>query len=177
MVKGLKTNLLGLPALQLMEKLCATEANDKDIMDQYPEVFTGLSTFGEGYEIKLKGEATPYALYAPRNIPIPLRQKVQQELNRMEKLGVIRKVSEPTPWCAGMVVAPKKSGAIRICVDLKPLNEEVWREIHPIPRVDDTLAQMAGAKILSQQWVLADTTVLKVAVINHIRNSLWSLLF
>ena len=68
----------------------------------------------------------------------------------MEKLGVIRKVSEPTPWCAGMVVAPKKSGAIRICVDLKPLNEEVLREIHPIPRVDDTLAQMVGAKIFSK---------------------------
>ncbi len=157
-----------------MEKLCATEANDKDIMDQYPEVFTGLSTFGEGYEIKLKGEATPYALYAPRNIPIPFRQNVQQELNRMEKLGVIRKVSEPTPWCADIVVTPS---VIQSCVDLKLLNEEVLREIHPIPRVDDTLAQMAGAKILSQQWVLADTTVLKVAVINHIRNSLWSLLF
>ncbi len=73
-----------------MEKLCAIEeANDKDIMDQYPEVFTGLGTFGEGYEIKLKGEATPYALYAPRNISIPFRQKAQQELNRMENIGVL----------------------------------------------------------------------------------------
>ncbi len=62
-IKGLKTNLLGLPAIITLQKLCATEeANDKDIMDQYPE-----------YEIKLKGEATPYVLYAARNIPIPLR--------------------------------------------------------------------------------------------------------
>ena len=36
-------------------------------------------------------------------------------------LGVIRKISEPTEWCAGMVVVPKKLGAIRICVDLKPV--------------------------------------------------------
>jgi len=49
-----------------------------------------------------------------------------------------------------MVEVPKKSGGIRICVDLnlKPLNEHVLREIHPIP-VDDTLALLAGAKVFS----------------------------
>ena len=93
--------------------------------------------------IKLRDNASPYAIYAPRNVPIPLRPKVQEELNRMKKIGVIRKVSQPTPWCAGMVVVPKKSGSIRICVDLKPLNECVLREVHPIPKVDDTLAQLA----------------------------------
>ena len=33
------------------------------------------------------------------------------------------KVDVLTPCCAGMVVAPKKSSAVRICVDLKPLNQ------------------------------------------------------
>ena len=37
----------------------------------------------------------------------------------METMGIISRVDEPTPWCAGMVVVPKKSGAIRICVDRK----------------------------------------------------------
>ena len=47
------------------------------------------------------------------------------------------------------MVVPKKTGTIRICVDLKPLNESVQREVHPLPAVDDTLAQMAGAKVFS----------------------------
>ena len=59
------------------------------------------------------------------------------------------KVDEPTPWCAGMVVVPKK-GAICICVDLKPLNENVLREVHPLPKVDETLAQMSGGKVFSK---------------------------
>ena len=63
---------------------------------------------------------------------------------------MISKVSEPTPWCAGMVVVPKKSGSVRICVDLKPLNQSVLREVHPLPKVDETLAQLAGAKIFSK---------------------------
>ena len=45
---------------------------------------------------------------------------------------------------------PKKAGVIRICVDLKPLNEHVLREVHPLPKVDDTLAQMTGAKVFSK---------------------------
>lgn len=56
----------------------------------------------------------------------------------------------PTEWCAGMVVVPKKQGSVRICVDLKPLNESVLREIHPLPTVEDLLAQMRGAKIFSK---------------------------
>ena len=68
----------------------------------------------------------------------------------MEALGVISKVKDPTPWCAGMVVVPKKTGAVRICVDFKPLDESVLREVHPIPRVDEALAQLAGATIFTE---------------------------
>ena len=70
----------------------------------------------------------------------------------METLGVISKVTEPTPWCAGMVIVPKRSGDVRICVDLKPLNESVLRETYPIPQVDETLAQLAGATFFSKLY-------------------------
>ena len=68
----------------------------------------------------------------------------------MEELGVISPVQEPTPWCAGMVTVPKPSGSVCICVDLKPLNESVMREIHPMPKVDITLAQLKGARVFSK---------------------------
>lgn len=42
----------------------------------------------------------------------------------------------------------KENGIIRICVDLKPLNENV-QEVHPLPIVEDALAQLNGAKIFS----------------------------
>ncbi len=45
----------------------------------------------------------------PRRIPLPLMGKVKEELHRMETLGVISRLEEPTDWCAGMVVVPKKS--------------------------------------------------------------------
>ena len=36
------------------------------------------------------------------------------------------------------------------CVDFRPLNESVLRDVHPLPRVDDTLAQLSGAKVFSK---------------------------
>ncbi len=41
-----------------------------------------------------------------------------------------------------MVVVPKSNGTVRICVNLKPLNKGVLREAHPIPTIDDILAQI-----------------------------------
>ena len=62
-------------------------------------------------------------------------------------MGVISRVHAPTEWCAGIVVVPKQSGNIRICVDLTKLNQNVCRERHILPSVDYTLAQLSNATV------------------------------
>ena len=130
---------------------------------------------GEAYEIKLKQNANPHAIYTPRQVPIPYRSKVKEELKRMEELGVISRVEEPTTWCSGMVAIPKKNGSVRICVDLRPLNRSVLREVYPLPKVDDLLAQLNGAKIFQQTGcqfrLLADTTDRRIETAHHLPNT------
>ena len=46
-----------------------------------------------------------------------------------------------------MVVVKKKNGGVRICIDLKPLNQYVLREHHPLLKVDDILGQLTGATV------------------------------
>ena len=153
-VDGLKTNLLGLPtitALNLAARIDAlTGVSEQDIPKQFPLLFKGLGKLGEEYHIQFKPEAKPFAIYTPRHVPLPLRDEVRKELDRMESLGVISRVDQPTPWCAGMVIGPKKNGAVRLCVDLKSLNTSVQREVHPLPTVDETLAQLSGATVFSK---------------------------
>lgn len=79
-----------------------------------------------------------------------MKDQVKDELDRMEAMGVIRKMEEPTEWCAGMVVVPKPIKKPRICVDLTRLNDSVCRERHILPAVDETLAQLEGAKVFSK---------------------------
>ena len=50
-------------------------------------------------------------------------------------------------WYGG---GSKKGKTVRICVDLKPLNTSALRETHPLPKIDDTLAQLTGAKVFSK---------------------------
>ena len=151
-MKGLRSNLLGFPAimsLELMARVGEAVVNTEkvDIVARYPKLFQGLGNLGEPYDIQLKPDPQPHALFTACNIPLPLRGKVQQELDRMESLGIISRVDAPTSWCEGMVVASKKNGDIRICVDFQPLNRWVLREVHPLPKVDKTLAQLSGAKV------------------------------
>ncbi len=98
----------------------------------------------------MEPSAEPQALSSPRRIPLPMRDKVHAELKRMEDMGVISKVTQPTPWCAGIVVVPKAKGKIRLCVDLTHLNKWVRRERHILLAVDQMLAMLAGAKVFTK---------------------------
>ena len=119
-------------------------------MDQFSRLLSGLGKLEGDYMIKLQEGAKPFALSTPRRVPVPLLKPVKEELKRMEKLGVIVRVNEPTNWCAGMVPVPKKNGKVRICMDLTRLNENVQRERHPLPAVDQVLAQLSGARVFSK---------------------------
>ena len=44
---------------------------------------------------------------------------------------------------------PKKIETTHICTDLTPLNGSAQHEVHPLPIVDDTITQLAGAKYLA----------------------------
>ena len=57
-------------------------------LDDYPELFKGLGCLPRTYHIELIDGATS-VVHSPRKIPVPQREKVAEELKRMEQLGVI----------------------------------------------------------------------------------------
>ena len=145
--------LLGAPAIEalgLAKRVCPVVKEEGQYREEFPSLFSGLGKLNEEYKIQLNKDAQPFALSTPHRVAIPLMPKVQEELKRMEKLGVIEKVEDPTEWCAGMVMVPKADGRVRICVDLTKLNESICRERHLLPAVDQTLAQLAGAKVFTK---------------------------
>ena len=122
-----------------------------DCQDQYPELCTGLGDMPDNYSMSLEETAEPFSIAYPRRIPLPLMDKVKVELNRLEELGVIQPITEPTDWCTPIVIVPKaNSEKVRICVDFTKLNLAVKRERHLLPSVDHTIGQMTGAKVFSK---------------------------
>ena len=152
-IEGLSMPLVGRPAisaLKLVARVNLIQADREAVAEQFPELFKGLGQMTGEYQIKIQPNTIPFALITPRRIAIPLRPQVKTELGRMEKLGVIAKVQQPTNWCAGMVIVPKPNGTIRICVDLTKLNANVCQERHILPSVEETLAQLGDAKVFSK---------------------------
>ena len=60
-------------------------------------------------------------------MPIPLREKEEKELQRMKDgdINYYEEINKPSDWVSPMVPVIKSSGEVRICVDLKKLNENV----------------------------------------------------
>ena len=123
-----------------------------DFRKEFPKLFTGLGLLKDQYKIPLKDDAISVCIYAPRRVPHPLLPKVKSQLEKMERLKVISKVTEPTEWCCGMVPVPKPSGDVRICVDLTPLNKCVKREVHPMYSVNENKRKYMAARS-SPSWM------------------------
>ena len=87
----------------------------------------------------------------PRRLPHAIRPKVKEELDKLVQTGVIIPVTKPTSWVSQLCVAEKKkSGALRICIDPKPLNKALKRPLYQLPVIDDILPELAEAKLFSK---------------------------
>ena len=123
---GIAKSLLGRPTIEgldLIKRIASVNQQHFSPRDHFPHLFQGLGKPEGDYTIKLRDDVQPFALTTPRRVAILLLKSVKQELERMEEMGVITKVNEPTEWCSGMVVVPKDNSRVRICVDLTRLNE------------------------------------------------------
>ena len=124
---------------------CITEA---EILAEFADVFNGLGML-DG-DVHLETDMTVPPIQMPlRRLPIGVKDKVAAELQRLEEIGVITPVTEPSSWVSALLVVAKPDGRIRICIDPKPLNRALKRAHYRMPTIDDILPQLAGAKIFS----------------------------
>ncbi len=104
---------------------------------------------GEIYKLVLREDAVPRSFPA-RKVPLALDAEVKEELNRMEREGVITRVNEPTDWCSPMLVRRKPNGLLRVCMDPRYLNAFLKRATYPLPDVEQVFTQFRGARFFSK---------------------------
>lgn len=149
--------ILGLSAcekLNLVKKVFVatspSTANDHDsLKEEYRGCFEGLGCLPGLHKIHTDDTVTP-VVHPCRKVPFKLRDKLKEELARMERMEVIKKIDEPTEWVSSLVIVQKKTGALRICLDPRDLNKAVKREHFKLPTREEIMAQFAGAKWFSK---------------------------
>ena len=125
--------------------------NLQGILDSHAELFKDELGLVKGTKVKLfVSDSSKPAFFKARTVPYALRKKVEAELDRLEKDGVIEKV-QFSAWAAPIVPILKRDGSLRICGDYKlTVNKAAIVDKYPLPRIEDILSSLGNAKVFSK---------------------------
>ena len=117
------------------------------LLDTYQDVFSmGDHDLGRTNLVKHKidtGTARP--IRQPfRRLPLGQREEVERQVQGLLEKGAIQ--PSDSPWSSPVVLVAKKDGSKRLCIDYRKLNAVSQKDAFPLPRIDDTLDSLAGAR-------------------------------
>jgi hypothetical protein len=102
---------------------------------------------GAPFKIETLPGATPVNRPIYRLSPTEL-DELRRTLDNLLAKGFIR--PSTSPWGAPVLFAPKKDGGLRFCIDYRGLNKQTVKNAYPLPRADDLINQLNGAKFFSK---------------------------
>ena len=74
-------------------------------------------------------------------------QEVKDHLMKQLQQNIIR--NSQSPYSSAIVMARKKSGSLRLCVDYRQLNQKIVKDSYPLPRIHECMDHMAGSDTYS----------------------------
>ena len=120
------------------------------VMSEYPDVFGEELGCMEG---KVHLETDPNVaptVMPPRRVPIVLKERLKNELDRLTQRKVIRPIQEPTDWVSSMIAAKKPDGNIRLSIDPHYLNPALKGSHYPLSVIEKILPELSKAKVFSK---------------------------
>jgi hypothetical protein len=85
---------------------------------------------------------TPYRMSASE-----LAELKKQLEDLLDKKFIRPSVS---PWGAPVLLVTKKDGSMRLCIDYRQLNKVTINNRYPLPRIDDLMDQLVGARVFTR---------------------------
>lgn len=99
------------------------------------------------HTIPLKENQKPFKKKLRRVNPV-LLPLIEKEVKRMYETGIIALIRF-SKWISNLVPTRKKSGEIRLCVDLRNLNKVSLKDHYPLPKMDHILQRVVGSSRIS----------------------------
>ena len=136
---------------QMIKQLTTHKKQLDEILANHPELFEeGLGTLkGTTAKIHVDPTATPM-FYKARPVPYALREKIELDLERLERAGTIQPV-QYSEWATSIVPVLKTDGTVRVCGDYKlTVNKVSKLDAYPIPKLDDLYTKLAGGQTFTE---------------------------
>ncbi|KAL5477033.1 hypothetical protein EMCRGX_G023772 [Ephydatia muelleri] len=121
------------------------------LLDRYADLFKEELGRVKGVEVKIHvDESARPRFFRPRPVPFALKGRIEEELERLQRDGIIEPVKF-SEWAAPVVPVLKSDGSLRLCGDYKvTVNSVANVESYPLPRINDLLASLTGGKVFSK---------------------------
>lgn len=96
-------------------------------------------------QVRLKDQSI-YA-YAPRKFAYVERQQIREIIDDLLNRDIIQ--PSVSSYCARVVPVKKKTGQIRLCIDLRPLNSRVQKQKFPFPVIEECLSRLGNKSVFT----------------------------
>lgn len=80
----------------------------------------------------------------PYRVPVRWQSALQEEIDNLLELGVIR--PSESPWASPVVCVRKKDGKIRMCTDFRRLNSVTKDDAYPFPHTEELIEKAAAGR-------------------------------
>ena len=119
----------------------------QQLTNEFEDVFDGVGKLAGKYKIELD-DTVPPVVHPPRRIPLAMKEKLKEELDKMVEEEIIAPVDTPTSWVSSLVCVDKPN-KLRICLDPQDLNKAIRRNHYPMKTIEDILPELNKAKVFS----------------------------
>ena len=134
------------PQINSLQLSTDGENREPNILDKFPGCCEGIGKLKD-FQLKIPIDAEVQPVAQPtRRVPYHFRDNLTNKLKELFELDIIEIVSGPSLWVSPVVVVPKPTGDIRLCVDMRQANMAVKRERCPIPTIDEVLQDLNQSK-------------------------------
>ena len=109
----------------------------------------------------------------PYRHPKAYKDEIERTIKELLALGHIRPSSSPFACLVALV--KKEDGTLRMCIDYQSLNRKTLKNRYPIPRIDELMDELRGAKYFSKIDLRSGYHQIRVRDHNNFSVPLWAL--
>ena len=93
-------------------------------------------------------EGTQAVITTPYRHPKRYKDEIESTIKELLKLGYIKPSS--SPFASSVVLVKKKDRTLHMCIDYRALNKKTIKNRYHIPRIDELMDELQGAKYFSK---------------------------
>lgn len=124
-----------------------SKSKGEEILAKYSDVFKGVACFPGEYDISMDNNECDTK--RTRKYLLRVGENIVKQLNKLEELGIIKKVAAPMEWISSMVAVRKTNGSMRLCSDPQNLNRAIKRNHFDMTVIDELVANLKNAKVFT----------------------------